>query len=339
MGHRLNGRDLSVAIAAAAILAAGCSAGGSASPTTSDRAEVRTDAVRLEVTDVEVPVGESRPVGLGEPIVVLGKKAKGLLQVGGLEFRLLEGTDMRLVSWDGPAVGAYVESGHTRVKLDDQARLRLETSSKGVLTAQPGSEFTLCQTPQDKKPKPQTCLYVASGEVEWEAKGEKRTLHAGDIAFAEGDDPPSEVKCLAADVYDAWFQDALSNGITTPLGGLVAKALPCGVTGAPTTASSTPTSATTVATVPTTPPTTQPSTTRPRPKPTTTTMATTTQPTTTQPTTTEPTTTQATTTEPTTTQATTTQPTTTQPTTTQATTTQPTTTQATATSVVNVAGS
>ena len=288
MGHRLNRRDLSVAIAAAAVLAAGCSSGGSASPTTSDRAEVRTDAVRLEVTDVEVPVGETRPVDLGEPIVVLGKKAKGLLQVGGLEFRLLEGTDMRLVSWDGPAVGAYVESGHTRVKLDDQARLRLETSSKGVLTAQPGSEFTLCQTPQDKKPKPQTCLYVASGEVEWEAKGEKRTLHAGDIAFAEGDDPPSEVKCLAADVYDAWFQDALTNGITTPLGGLVEKALPCGVTGASTTASSTSTSATTVATVPTTPPTTQPTTTRPRPKPTTTTMATTTQPTTTQPTTTEP---------------------------------------------------
>jgi hypothetical protein len=235
MEHQLKRRALAAAIVAGAVLGAGCSGGGSSEtsdPTlsiTSEVATVRADASGVVVNGVDVPSGGTRPVQLDEPVVT-NDQARGLLRVGDLEFLLLPKSNMRLVSWDRPAVGSWLESGQLQVTLDADAepRLRLETSTKVVLRPlEKGTKFYVCQEPPDK-PQAGTCLSVFAGEVEWEAKGDVKRFKAGESTFATDGGAATPARCATLHDFDEWLQAALYNKADKDLGGFVSTAPLCG---------------------------------------------------------------------------------------------------------------
>jgi hypothetical protein len=273
MEQQLKRRALSAAIFAGAVIGSGCSGGasgdaGGSSPLTTipESATLSADAGGVQVNGVDVPAGGSRPVQLDEPVVV-GDQARGLLRVDDLEFLLLPKSNMRLVSWDRPAVRSWLESGQLEVTLDPDAdpRLHLETSTNVVLRPlQKGTKFYACQSDPNIA-EPATCLFVFTGEVEWEAKGDVKTFHAGEGTFALHGDPASPASCPSLSAFDEWLQAALYNKAEQDLGGLVGHSPPC-TTGL--TSESTASSAATPAPpVPTTVGGTQPGTTPRRPRP------------------------------------------------------------------------
>ena len=204
-----------------------------------------------------MPKGESRAIAPDEQISLLDPTARGRLQVGELEFVLFKMAEIRLVKWEGDDIGTWLEHGHLRVTLAEDAtsRLRLETSTNVVLTPLTAdTEFTVCQTPPDV-PKPVTCLRVIKGEVEWVSSGAAKTYRAGDTTFAFGGEPPQGVRCLSAAAYEQWFQDALSEeppANLPDLGGLVNDAPDCPAVGADESTSSTAATSSTTATTTTT---------------------------------------------------------------------------------------
>jgi hypothetical protein len=235
MEHQLKRRALSAAIFAGAVIGSSCSGGASgdssgSSPLTTipETATLSADAGGVQVNGVDVPAGGTQPVQLDEPVVV-GDQARGVLRVGDLEFLLLPKSNMRLVGWNRPAVDSWLESGQLQVTLDPNAdpRLHLETSTNVVLRPlQKGTKFYACQT-DPNIPKPATCLFVFTGEVEWEAKGDVKTFHAGEGTFAFHGDPASPASCPSLHDFDEWLQAALYNKTEQDLGGLVGGSPPC----------------------------------------------------------------------------------------------------------------
>ncbi len=256
-------------LAAVAIAVAACSKEPSSAP--SDQADLVVVRSRVTVNGDEVPKGESRAIAPDEQISLLDPTARGRLQVGALEFVLFKMAEMRLVKWEGDDIGSWLEHGHLRVTLAEDAtsRLRLETSTNVVLTPLTAdTEFTVCQTPPDV-PKPVTCLRVIKGEVEWVSGGAAKTYHAGESTFALGGEPPQGVRCLSAAAYEQWFQDALSEeppANLPDLGGLVNDAPDCPAVGVDESTSSTAATSSTTATTTTTSATTTTGQ-RPRPRP------------------------------------------------------------------------
>jgi hypothetical protein len=263
-----------VAIVAVVVLAVGCGGGSSATSTstlaTSDTATVNAETNGVRVNGVEVSSGGTQPVQVDEPVVT-GERAKASVRVAEVDISLDETTEMRLVSWDRPKAGAWLESGQLVVTLSDDpdARVELETSVNVVLrTLQPGTEFWVCQTPP-KADKQGTCLFVYKGEVEWEAKGNVQRFHTGQGTFSPNGDPALPARCPSLEAFDQWKQATLGFEDAPALDGLIAAAPPCpdGVP-AESTTSSTATEVT-ATTAPTTsgggqsPPTTR----RPRPTP------------------------------------------------------------------------
>ena len=256
MGNGVNRRGPAVVLAAVAIAVAACSKEPSSAP--SDEADLVVVRSRVTVNGDEVPKGESRAIAPDEQISLLDPTARGRLQVGELEFVLFKMAEMRLVKWEGDDIGTWLEHGHLRVTLAEDAtsRLRLETSTNVVLTPLTAdTEFTVCQTPPDFKPEPVTCLRVIKGEVEWVSGGAAKTYHAGESTFALGGEPPQGVRCLSAAAYEQWFQDALSEeppADLPDLGGLVNDAPDCPAVGADESTSSTAATSSTTATTTTT---------------------------------------------------------------------------------------
>jgi hypothetical protein len=256
MEHQLKRRALSAVIVAAAIVTAGCGGGGSggtsdtalpslpsatggstetsavsgsSSSTVPESATLHVSASRVDVNDTEVPNGATRPLQLDEP-VVLDREALADIQTGDLGIELLLGAKMRLDSWAQPELRSSIDAGHLRVTVDANttARFRLSTWTKIVLTTlQPGTVFTVCQTPAAPPEEPVTCLDVEKGAVEWEAKGASTILTAGQSTFSKNGDPPSVVVCLPSGDVDTWYQAALRHEPVDDLGVLVSNALPC----------------------------------------------------------------------------------------------------------------
>ena len=130
-----------------------------------------------------------------------------MLQVWGLDFDLFKNTNMRLVSSERLAVGAFLESGHLRVTLTDDAdaRLRLETASGVVLTTrQPDTEFTVCQSPAGD-----TCLHVEDGQVEWESQGQTTTYYGRrEHVRRRRVVAPEPARCMSDEAFAEWFDAA-----------------------------------------------------------------------------------------------------------------------------------
>ena len=176
------------------------------------------------MNDDALDVGERRDVELDEKIV-LGDDALGLLQVWGLDFDLFLNTNMRLVSSERLAVGAFLESGHLRVTMTDDAdaRVRLETASGVVLTTrQPNTEFSVCQSPAGE-----TCLHVEEGQVDWESQGQMETYYRGESTFAAAGGGPEPARCMSDEAFAEWFDAARHNETDDPLAVSVDAALPC----------------------------------------------------------------------------------------------------------------
>jgi formylglycine-generating enzyme required for sulfatase activity len=177
-----------------------------------------------ENSEIEVKQGQVVNVQVDSRMEVDNNSRGILIFPDLLEVELFRNTKVRLEEAQQESGGStFVRlnqiQGHTRIKLNAQSLIRvtLETDFATITSLEDGTEFLVCQAPDNL-----TCLKVLEGSVEVIAQDEKKIIRGGEATYILKDKPPLPAICAPNEIFIAWEVDMRNSADTPAVGEIVA---------------------------------------------------------------------------------------------------------------------
>lgn len=155
---------------------------------------------------INLAQNDTKTIGINDRIVV-PESGRGKLKIGDrLEVDIFRGTELQVSELrfePGDNIFVYLKQikGHVRIRLGDHANMRviLETTLGSVTTSRPGTEFITCHAPTIT-----TCVYVATGVLEFATAKSMVELTAGKSTYTLSDGTIASKVCANSDEVERW---------------------------------------------------------------------------------------------------------------------------------------